>query len=589
MGRVVGGFMEGLLGLFGGGFRSRSWDETYNNSTSGGRGEQLASELFVHRFINVMIHAAIVQIVGVVATLLFSRNNNPSSSNSNHKPSNLQLYTKYISQILFALHPVHVEAVANVANRPHILALLLNTTIVDPNVPLVAVAVLATLGLLTAETAIFQFPAIVLTMMAIRYRELLATEKNDSKGKEEKPSQQSLIIESIVTLLPRFILLVLISTMYLIYRHYNDTLSIPVGLFRPAENPFYDKLDKGEWTLERRIMNYSYILSMHIMKSFGVEVVGFSHEYGFDCIPEIQSFQDYRLLLPISLLFLFEGMAAWSWYGWKMGSKRTKQQPRREQEERVQRILLLLVFFSWMATLFPISGILKVGTFVADRIALASSFGSCIFAGRFLAVWIAPSGDGTEKEDTEGRATINRRRYTTLLKIATLSYLFVNGLAKRTHNRTAEWMDSVPLLESSLEACPRSIKSNLEMSKIYSGLVHHKLDLKRSLSLIGTAQSIDPTFCDVHQQYAHVYFQQSKYTHFEEEMVKSLLCPFTMGQALNNWNKYWKVVLNAGQNTEARERYEKYMARIQEEVARKEKEEGERSSNSHRGGVKDEL
>ena len=107
--------------------------------------------------------------------ITFSRN---SPSSSNRKPSNLQLYTKYISQFLFALHPVHVEAVANVANRPHILALLLNTTIVDPNIPLVAVAVLATLGLLTAETAIFQLPAIVLTMTAIRYRELLATEKS---------------------------------------------------------------------------------------------------------------------------------------------------------------------------------------------------------------------------------------------------------------------------------------------------------------------------------------------------------------------------------------------------------------------------
>ena len=51
--------MEGILGLFGGGFRS--WEEIYS-STLEGRGE-LASELFVHRSINVMIHAAIVQLL----------------------------------------------------------------------------------------------------------------------------------------------------------------------------------------------------------------------------------------------------------------------------------------------------------------------------------------------------------------------------------------------------------------------------------------------------------------------------------------------------------------------------------------------
>ena len=88
-------------------------------------------------------------------------------------------------------------------------------------------------------------------------------------------------------------------------------------------------------------------------------------------------------------------------------------------------------------------------------------------------------------------------------------------------------------------------------------------------SLIGTAQSIDPTFCDVHQQYAHVYFQQSKYTHFEEEMVKSLLCPFTMGQTLNSWNKYWKVS-SMGGRVQKREKDTKNKWQGYEEVARKE-------------------
>ena len=104
--------------------------------------------------------------------------------------------------------------------------------------------------------------------------------------------------------------------------------------------------------------------------------------------------------------------------------------------------------------------------------------------------------------------------------------------------------------------------------------------------LISTAQSIDPTYCDVHQQYAHVYFQQSKYIPFEEEMVKSLYCQFTMGQAMNNWNKYWKAVLHGGNNKVARERYDKYMARIQEEIAKNEKAEEKKMSSA---GVKEEL
>ncbi|KAL7542747.1 hypothetical protein ACHAXR_012051 [Thalassiosira sp. AJA248-18] len=584
VGKAVGGFMEGILGLFGSGLRSDN-AETYNKALAPGDGS-LASELFVHRFINVLIHAAIVQIIGAVATLLFS--------SRKQNQSNLQLYTKYISQILFALHPVHVEAVANVANRPHILALLFNTTILDPNVPLVAVAILGSMGLLTAETAIFQFPAIVLTMTAIRYRELLVEENKNEDGTTDTSqtaskttSQKSPIVKTFITLLPRYLLLILISTTYLLYRHYNNSLSIPNGLIRPAENPFYDKLEKDEWTLGRRAMNYSYILSLHIMKSFGIEIVGSSHEYGFDCIPEIQSFHDFRLLLPLALTFLFLGMIAWSWYGWNTISRgrSCSNQLRKEKGEQIQSILLILVFFSWMATLFPIAGILKVGTFVADRIAVASSFGTCIFFGRFLATFCISVGGKT------GNASMpKKKRFLTLLRFAVIVYMCTFDLARRTHNRAAEWMDSAPLLESSLKTCPRSIKSNLEMSKLYSGLVHHMLDLERSLSLIRTAQSIDHAYCDVHQQFAHVYFQQSKYIPFEEEMVKSLMCPFTMGQAMNNWNKYWKVMLHGGKNKEASERYQRYMSRIQEVIARAEKEEGvEMRSGSHVVGVKDEL
>ena len=139
-------------------------------------------------------------------------------------------------------------------------------------------------------------------------------------------------------------------------------------------------------------------------------------------------------------------------------------------------------------------------------------------------------------------------------------------------------MDSVTLMESSLKTCPRSIKSNLETSKLYSGLVPHMLDLDKALSLIRTADAIDPNYCDVHQQYAHVYFQQQKYVSFEEEMVQSLLCSFTMSQAMNNWQKYWKIVLNDGKNAAAQARYDRYMAKIKEEVKKNEMAEEEKTN-----------
>ena len=254
----------------------------------------VTSELFIHRFVNVLIHVVLVQLVGVVAQLLFATatdGDDTTKNNHQQKQSRLLRYTQYTAQILFALHPTHVEAVANVANRPHLLALLFNITIVDPSIPFVAVGVLGAAGLLSAETGIFQYPAIVLTMTAIQYRRevvltmdqvvgeeggeddssLLKEVNEESDEQSSSPSSSlSLLLKTFFTLLPRYILLVMTSVSYLLYRYTNGSLTIPDGLIRPAENPFYNKIDNGEWTYQHRIINYSYVLSLHIMKSFGV-------------------------------------------------------------------------------------------------------------------------------------------------------------------------------------------------------------------------------------------------------------------------------------------------------------------------------
>ena len=71
-----------------------------------------------------------------------------------------------------------------------------------------------------------------------------------------------------------------------------------------------------------------------------------------------------------------------------------------------------------------------------------------------------------------------------------------------------------------------------------------------------------------------------KYTHFEEELVEALQCQFTMGQAMNMWNRYWPIVLRNDGNVdsnkiEASIRYQRYMTQIREVVAKAEEQEEE--------------
>lgn len=53
--------------------------------------------------------------------------------------------------------------------------------------------------------------------------------------------------------------------------------------------------------------------------------------------------------------------------------------------------------------------------------------------------------------------------------------------------------------------------------------------------------------------------------------MDALFCKFTMGQAMNNWNRYWEVVLRNPNDIEVKDRYDKYMKRIKAAVARAEK------------------
>lgn len=554
----MGELVERLLSLLGIGFSSSSIGAREAKTAV------LASELFTHRFINVLIHTCLVQLIGALSLLLF--------------PNQINNLSSYLAQILFAIHPTHVEAVANAANRPHILGLMFNLAVVDPSCPLVGVTLCNMLALLTAETALFQLPAVVVTMTAIRCRQFHDERSNSKKEKQSvngeettksTQSRHSVLIQTILTLLPRYTMLLFTTSLYLFYRLLiNSSLSIPKGLIRPAENPFYTKID--EWTLPQRMANYGYTTSLHVFKSFGIEIVGMSHEYGYDCIPEIQFMSekkgvhvvDLRLGYPLLLLLGGGMLMFYCWYGGFFRCKHLQNVEYNKQssleEERTIRILLLLVFLTWMATLFPIAGIFKVGTFIADRIVVASTVGTCIFGGRLLSSWIC----GHDKINTIQTGQTKR-----IMKAILLIYVVAIHLARKTHNRTSEWMDSIPLLESSLQSCPTSIKSNLEMSKLYSGLVPHKLDLKKALELIETAHRIDPTYCDVHQQYGHVYFQQGRYIPFEEAMVHSLMCPFTMGAAMTNWKKYWNVLLsprNGVVDVEGRKRYDGYMKRIEE-------------------------
>lgn len=130
---------------------------------NGGIFRSSISPILVARMVNVVLHAALAEMVSMVALALF-----PEKEKSHQPLYSITLRT--LTKLLFSLHPVHVEAVTNAANRPHILALLFTLLALDPYCHILTSAICMALALMSCETAIFQVPAILITMISIYWK-----------------------------------------------------------------------------------------------------------------------------------------------------------------------------------------------------------------------------------------------------------------------------------------------------------------------------------------------------------------------------------------------------------------------------------
>lgn len=486
------------------------------------------SQLTMHRCFNALTHAAAAETVGILAVRLFA----PATANDS-------LILKMCTKIVFALHPTHVEVAANAANRNHILAVLFSTTLADPWCPLWFFFLALIAGFLSSETFLFQIPAAIITAIAIQYSH---NQQTTSYRANARSSLLPTIVDYIISalgIIPRISFMVLATLLYLGGRAYFDTLDIPEGLIRPAENPFYG------FEGEHRVRNYMYILAVHIAKSWGMDPIGFSHEYGFECIAALESWNDPRMsvvLVVASTFFLSLGMAI-----------------------AIPRYLLgpVAIHWAWSLTLFPVSGLVKVGTFVSDRIVVATTVSVSMWLGFGLWIWL-----------TKGIKVLPLPHLQSIL----FGWLLFTS-ALKVHNRSLQWMDSISLIESSLETCPRFAKAQMEMSKIYSGLYHDKFNLLKARKHLNIAREIDPDMCDLHQQFAHVAIQEGNYLEYEEEITQAVLCPFTMGGAYPAWQRYWQVAganaENDHQRMELQKRQAKYTMIIQEAVMEAQRKEAE--------------
>lgn len=186
-----------------------------------------------------------------------------------------------------------------------------------------------------------------------------------------------------------------------------------------------------------------------------------SHEYGHACILPIDDWKDPRFALTGAILSAYLVITlVWTWHAWSYYWRTTAKV---NHQPFPMGWILWMVHLSWMVTLFPITGIVKVGTFVADRIVVQASVGTSMLVAYWLSTWLMRNGHRRKRFVNVWNPSHWTFREVLVVLLLAFSW-------RRIHKRTTEWLGPVPLLESSLRTCPRSAKSHLEYSKTLSGM-----------------------------------------------------------------------------------------------------------------------
>ena len=110
------------------------------------KGGRYFNLLIAHRFVNAIAHAAVAEMVSIIAVELWM------AMQIYDYPHFVELL-RFVAKGFFVLHPTHVEVTANAANRPHLLAVLCSTVLCHPTkTPMWLFLLALVAGYLSSET-----------------------------------------------------------------------------------------------------------------------------------------------------------------------------------------------------------------------------------------------------------------------------------------------------------------------------------------------------------------------------------------------------------------------------------------------------
>lgn len=352
----------------------------------------------------------------------------------------------FVGALLFALHPTHVEAVANIKGRDEILALLLSLATLYGSLRYIA-----TKQLLWAVTApvLFLLACLAkenaLTFLAVVPLALILLKKTPTK-------------EAIMASLPLLgagLLFIIIRTAVIGY-----LLDSGKEVTDLMNNPFVDAV--GGQKSATITMTVGWYLKLLFVPH------PLTHDYYPYHVPLV-GWGDWRALLSLALVPGLIGLAVWQW-------------------KRAGVVAFSILYF--FITLSMVSNVVfSVGTFMNERFLYMPSVGWCMVLAYLLADRLpALLKGGFGKWAGIGLVTV-----------------MAVGFAVRTYTRVPDWENAATLEESSIKVSVNSARSNQYYAYIIyeQALKEQQPAAKKALfdkawPYVNRALEIYPAYSDAH-------------------------------------------------------------------------------------------
>ncbi|KAL3990780.1 TPR repeat family protein [Acanthocheilonema viteae] len=409
-------------------------------------------------------------------------------------------YGKYPNRIafhaslLFAVHPIHSEAVASIVGRAELLMTLF--TLIALNLYIkcwcksqfsmkskITILLLSTIALFSKEQGIVVMPLCatfdIFASNITPTRFFAAFQKKlDDYGNNNKTDRSTAyILQQYCDCIRRVMICLMICTALLIFRFSINGFQSPQ--FSPNDN-----LIANCPSVFLRLINYCYIYMLYIWLQ--LYPIHLCFDYSMGCVTLIESINDPRLL--ISIIFI-------------IGAIVFIIRLIRGYFEKKHRFQLFSTIF-YIITFLPASNIfITVGFVLAERVLYLPSVAFCLIIINIY-------------ERIE-EVTMKNKMGNVVKSVATIIFII---LFAKSYKRSLEWRNELDLYKSGLQVCPNNAKIHYNIAKIMAD----NGDINRATVNYVNALRLNPTYENAMNNLANIYLKYDRSVEAEQLLLKAI-------------------------------------------------------------------